>query len=121
MKSLEDLKKFREEALKKVEMRTQQKQYRVVVGMATCGITAGARLVLNRLMVEADKLNASCVITQMDCIGLCNHEPIIEVIDTQGNKTTYGHVDPDKAALILKRHVGLGEIVQDYVLKEDKE
>ena len=77
MKSLEDLKKMREEALKRVEMRDSEKEYRVVVGMATCGIAAGARPVLNRLVEEAAEKNYNCVITQTGCIGMCIYEPIV--------------------------------------------
>lgn len=116
MKSLEDLKKMREEALKKVEMRDGDKQYRVVVGLATCGITAGARPVLNRLVEETSKNNYSCVVTQTGCIGLCVYEPIVEVFDKQGSKTTYVQVNPEKAALILQRHIGKGEIVEEYTI-----
>ena len=81
MKSLEDLKKMREAALKKVEMREGGKDYRVVVGMATCGIAAGARPVLNRLVEETAKHDYNCVITQTGCIGMCVYEPIVEVYD----------------------------------------
>lgn len=120
MKSLEDLKKMREEALKKVDMRDNDKDYRVVVGMATCGIAAGARPVLNRLVEEASKNNYSCLVTQTGCIGLCVYEPIVEIFDRDGNKTTYVHVNPDKAAIILRRHVGLGERVEEYTIDSVK-
>ncbi len=120
MKNLEDLKKMREEALKKVEMRDSDKDYRVVVGMATCGIAAGARPVLNRLVEETSKNNYSCVVTQTGCIGLCVYEPIVEVFDKDGNKATYVHVDPEKAAVILRRHIGNGEIVEEYTIDSMK-
>ena len=79
MKSLEDLKKMREEALKRVEMRDSEKDYRVVVGMATCGIAAGARPVLNRLVEETADKNYNCTITQTGCIGMCIYEPIVDI------------------------------------------
>ncbi|MBP0985924.1 MAG: (2Fe-2S) ferredoxin domain-containing protein, partial [Oscillospiraceae bacterium] len=69
MKSLEELKKIREAALKKVEMREGGKDYRVVVGMATCGIAAGARPVLNRLVEETAKKDYNCTVSQTGCIG----------------------------------------------------
>ena len=116
MKSLEDLKKMREEALKKVDMRTGDKDYRVVVGMATCGIAAGARPVLNALVEESTKGNYSCLITQTGCIGICVKEPIVEVFDKENNKTTYVHVDADKAKKILQEHIGKGKIVEEYTI-----
>lgn len=120
MKSLEDLKKMREEALKKVDMRDGDKDYRVIVGMATCGIAAGARPVLNRLVEETARNSYSCVVTQTGCIGLCVYEPIVEVFDREGNKTTYVHVDPDKASIILQRHIGNGIRVDEFTIDNEK-
>lgn len=120
MKSLEDLKKMREEALKKVDMRTGEKDYKVVVGMATCGIAAGARPVLNSLVEETAKSEYSCFITQTGCIGLCVYEPIVEVFDKDNNKTTYVKVDAEKAKTILKEHIGNGKIVEEYTIDSVK-
>ncbi|MBO4235038.1 MAG: (2Fe-2S) ferredoxin domain-containing protein [Firmicutes bacterium] len=116
MKSLEDLKKMREEALKRVEMRDSDKEYRVVVGMATCGIAAGARTVLNRLVEETAEKNYNCAITQTGCIGMCIYEPIVEVYGKDGEHTTYVLVDPDKASRILEEHIGKGQIVEEYTI-----
>ncbi|HCY06059.1 MAG: (2Fe-2S) ferredoxin domain-containing protein [Erysipelotrichaceae bacterium] len=120
MKSLEDLKKMREQALKKVDMRSGDKDYRVVVGMATCGIAAGARPVLNALVQETANNDYNCIVTQTGCIGLCVQEPIVEVFDKDNNKTTYVKVDPDKALRILKEHVGNGKIVEEYTIDSVK-
>ncbi len=117
MKSLEDLKKLREQALKKVEMREGGKDYRVVVGMATCGIAAGARPVLNKLVEETANNNYNCTITQTGCIGMCVYEPIVEVFDKNEGHTTYVHVDPDKAIKILEEHIGKGNIVEEYTVE----
>lgn len=116
MKSLEDLKKMREKALKKVEMRDLDKKYRVVVGMATCGIAAGARPVLNRIVEETSEHNYSCVVTQTGCIGLCVYEPIVEVFDKDGGKTTYVHVTPEKASKILESHIKNDQILEEYTI-----
>lgn len=116
MKSLEDLKKMREEALKRVEMRDSEKDYRVVVGMATCGIAAGARPVLNRLVEETADKNYNCTITQTGCIGMCIYEPIVEVYGKDGEHTTYVLVDPDKAVRILEEHIGKGQIVEELTV-----
>ena len=116
MKSLEELKKMRADALRKVEMREGGKDYRVVVGMATCGIAAGARPVLNRLVEETAQKDYNCVVTQTGCIGMCVYEPIVEVYGKDGSHTTYVHVTPDKAAEILEKHIGQGEVVEDYTV-----
>ena len=116
MKSLEDLKKMREAALKKVEMREGGKDYRVVVGMATCGIAAGARPVLNKLVEETADKNYNCVVTQTGCIGMCVYEPIVEVYGKDGSHTTYVHVDQEKAVKILEEHVGKGHVVEEYTV-----
>ena len=94
MKSLEELKKLRDLSRSKIEMRNStDKKYRVVVGMATCGIAAGARPVLNALVEESAKGIYSCTVTQTGCIGMCSLEPIVEVYDETGAKTTYVKVD----------------------------
>ena len=120
MKSLEDLKRMREAALKKVEMREGGKDYRVVVGMATCGIAAGARPVLNRLAEDTAEHDYNCVVTQTGCIGMCVYEPIVEVYDKDGGHTTYVHVDPEKASKILAEHIGKGIIVDEYTVDAAK-
>ena len=116
MKSLADLKKMREDALKRVEMREGGKSYRVVVGMATCGISAGARPVLNRLVEETAAKGYDCAVTQTGCSGMCVYEPIVEVYGKDGEHTTYVHVDPDKASRILEEHIGQGKIVEEYTV-----
>ncbi len=116
MNSLADLKKMREAALKKVEMREGGKDYRVVVGMATCGIAAGARPVLNKLVEETAEKNYNWVVTQTGCSGMCVYEPIVEVYGKDGSHTTYVHVDPEKAVKILEEHVGKGNVVEEYTV-----
>lgn len=120
MKSLEDLKKLRDEALKKVSMRNGEFKYRIVVGMATCGIAAGARPVLNTLVEEVHLHNYPCSVSQTGCIGLCVYEPIVEIFDETGQKTTYVHVDEDKAKEILKSHIENGIILEKYTIGASK-
>ncbi|MBR2801858.1 MAG: (2Fe-2S) ferredoxin domain-containing protein [Erysipelotrichaceae bacterium] len=120
MKSLAELKKMREAALKKVEMREEGKDYRVVVGMATCGIAAGARPVLNRLVEETAEKDYNCVVTQTGCIGMCVYEPIVEVYGKDGSHTTYVHMTPEKAVKVLEQHIGKGEVVDEYTVDAAK-
>ena len=105
MKSLEELKRIREEAKKKMTMRLDtDNEYRIVVGMATCGIAAGARPVLNAIIDEVARRELPVTVTQTGCIGLCSLEPIVEVFDKDGNKTTYVSVTPEKGRRIVKKH-----------------
>ena len=121
MKSIADLKKLRDEAKAMVEMRDVNKEYRVVVGMATCGIAAGAKPVLNALVEEAAKNKVSNAnITQTGCIGMCTLEPIVEVYNRDGEKTTYIKVDEAKAIEILHSHIMNGKILEEYTVANFK-
>lgn len=120
MKSLAELQKLRDEAKKKIEMRDGDSDYRIVVGMATCGIAAGARPVLNALLEEVSRNDYSCTITQTGCIGMCTLEPIVEVFDKKGEKTTYVLVTPEKAREILVNHIGKGKIMEEYTVNAVK-
>ena len=118
MKSLEDLKRIREEAAKKMNIRDKKDGYRVVVGMATCGITAGARPVLNKIVEEVDKRGLNNVtVTQVGCMGECALEPIVEVYDPSGTRSTYCKVNPEKAVKILEEHVIGGKVVEEYLIE----
>ncbi len=116
MKSLEDLKRMRDEAKKQVELRDGEKDYRVVVGMATCGIASGARPVLSALVEDTARFGYNCVVTQTGCIGMCTLEPIVEVYNKDGEKTTYCKVTAETARRILKEHVGEGHPVAEFTV-----
>ena len=118
MKSLADLQKLREQAKKRLDLREGEAEYRVVVGMATCGIAAGARPVLNALVEEAANKNYNCVVTQTGCIGMCQFEPIVEVTLPGKEKVTYGKVTPEKVARIVVDHVVNGNPVVEYTIGE---
>ena len=117
MKSLEELKKLREESIKNIEMRNTDKDIRVVVGMATCGIAAGARPVLTTLVEEVSKRNLNNVhVVQTGCIGMCTLEPIVEVYSHDKEKVTYIHVDPEKAKRIVAEHLANNNVVYEYTI-----
>ncbi len=121
MKSLEELMALRDAAKAKMTTRDDSTAVtRVVVGMATCGIAAGARPVLNRLVEETAAKNYNCVVTQTGCIGMCVYEPIVEVYGKDGSHTTYVHMTPAKAEKVLEQHVGKGEIVEEYTVEAAK-
>lgn len=112
IKSLEDLKKAREEALKKRELKATSGAVQVIVGMGTCGIAAGARDAMKAILDTIEKETMSGVIvTQTGCIGLCEKEPIVQVVIGEQPKVTYGKVTAEVARRIMKEHVGGGKIV----------
>ncbi len=116
-KSLADLQAIRKKTLDNINLRTGREGYRIVVGMATCGIAAGSRPVLTRIMDEVAKQELTDVtVAQTGCIGLCRVEPIVEVVDKEGNKTTYVKVDEEKAGRIIEEHIKGGQIIKDMLL-----
>ncbi len=119
MKSLDELKALRDKAKLSVKERTEQEGFRVVVGMATCGIAAGARPVMTALLDEVAKQNLENVtVTQTGCIGICRYEPIVEVTDNEGKKVTYIKMTPDKAKTVIEQHIKLGSPVMEYAISE---
>lgn len=117
MKSLKELEKIRERALSDIDVRKSTHSVRIVVGMATCGIAAGARPVLNAFADEVGKRKLSDVsVTQTGCIGVCRLEPIVEVYAPEKEKVTYVNVSPDMAARIVAEHIVNGNPVTEYTI-----
>ena len=119
MKSLEELKAIRDRMQSEVNLRESGKaSIRVVVGMATCGIASGARPVLTTLsnLVQEKGLTDKIVVTQTGCIGLCQYEPIVEVLEAGKEKITYIKMNPEKAIEVVERHLIGGYPVEKYTL-----
>lgn len=119
MKSLAELQAIRDKMKDKVVLREGVDERRVVVGMATCGISAGARPVLNAFVegVNAEGLASKVSVTQTGCIGLCQYEPIVEVYDAAG-KTTYVKMTADKAKRVIEDHLKNGKVVSEFTVAE---
>ena len=119
MKSLAELQAIKEKMRDKVILREGLNSVRVVVGMATCGIAAGARPVFNALIDEVAKRDLENVkVTRAGCIGMCKLEPIVEVFEPGEEKVTYVKVDADKAVEIIEKHIVGGNVVEEYLLNE---
>jgi NADP-reducing hydrogenase subunit HndB len=119
MKSLDELKAIREKMQSQIDLRYENEHAstRIVVGMATCGIAAGARTVLKALSDSIhEKKIENVIVTQTGCIGLCQYEPIVEVIEAGKDKVTYINMDEKKAQEIIEQHIIRGQIVNEYTI-----
>ena len=120
MKTLAELMAIKEATMQKMTVRedTGDDAIRVVVGMATCGIAAGARPVLNAFVDEVAKRNLKGVtVSQTGCIGMCQYEPIVEVIQPGKDKVTYVKMTADKVAKVVNDHIVNGNPVAEYTVK----
>ena len=123
MKSLEELRAIREKMQGKVGVRAEnENQIRVVVGMATCGIASGARPVLTALSdaVQEQNLSEKISVSQTGCIGLCQYEPIVEVMEPGREKVTYVKMTPEKAMEVFRLHLKGGQVVTKYTLAAEQ-
>ena len=122
MKSLAELAAIREKMKDKVAIREGSGEIRVVVGMGTCGIAAGARPVLNTFVEEISKegLSEKATVSQTGCIGICQYEPVVEVFQEGKEKVTYVKINPDKAKRIVVEHIKGGKVVTEYTIGHSK-
>ncbi len=118
MKSLAELAAIREKMKDKVVLREGTGEIRVVVGMATCGIAAGARPVLNAFVEEVTKagLGDKVTVSQTGCIGVCQFEPVVEIFEADKEKVTYVKMSAEKAAEVVEKHLKGGKVVSEYTI-----
>lgn len=119
MKSLAELKAIRDKAKAELDLRKENPNAaRVLVGMATCGIAAGARPVLNAFIEEISKrgLTDSITVTQTGCIGICQYEPVVEIEVPGEEKVTYVKVAPEMVPRIVSDHLVNHNVVTEYTI-----
>ena len=117
MKSFAELEAIRQKTLDQVNLRREHEGTRIVVGMATCGIAAGARPVMLAFLDEVRKRNLLDVtVAQTGCIGMCRLEPMVEISVPGQEKVTYVKVKPDMVARIVAEHVVNGRPVDEYTI-----
>lgn len=119
MKSLDELKAIREKMQGQIGIRNEAGAgTRVVVGMATCGIASGARPVLSALSEAVSKKGLTDVmVTQTGCIGLCQFEPIVEIMEPDKEKVTYVKMTPEKALEVVESHLVRGQVLKEYTIQ----
>ncbi len=119
MKSLAELEAIRQRTLERINLRREDESenIRVVVGMATCGIAAGARPVMMEFMNEINKRSLKEVtVSQTGCIGMCRLEPMVDVYLPGKEKVTYVHMTPEKARRVVAEHIVNGRPVTEYTI-----
>lgn len=118
IKSLEELKRIREAALQKKQLKAMPGNIQVIVAMGTCGIAAGARDTMKSVLkyIETEKVNGVTV-TQTGCLGRCEEEPIVQVVLGDQPKVVYGKVNARIAEKIMKQHVQNGRPVQENIIQ----
>jgi NADP-reducing hydrogenase subunit HndB len=120
--NMEQLKKLKEKAQKQIALREGGKKYRVVVGMGTSGVAAGAREVMTTMLDEIEKQNVGSVeVCVTGEIGMVNAEPMVRVEETSGEKTVYGNVNLEGARKIVTEHLQKGRKVQELAVGQAKE
>jgi NADP-reducing hydrogenase subunit HndB len=121
MKSLAELQAIKDKMKNKIVLREGSGDIRVVVGMATCGIAAGARPVLGAFVeaVNDAGLNDKVTVSQTGCVGYCQLEPIVEIYEAGKDKVTYVHMTADKAREVVEKHLKGGKVVSEYTVSDD--
>ena len=122
MKSLAELQAIKDRMKDKVVLREGSSDIRVVVGMATCGIAAGARPVLNAFVegVNAEGLSDKITVSQTGCIGICQFEPVVEVFEAGKEKVTYVKMNAEKAKEVIEKHLKGGNVIGEYTIAASK-
>ncbi|MBQ8136249.1 MAG: (2Fe-2S) ferredoxin domain-containing protein [Clostridia bacterium] len=119
MKSMAELEAIRQRTLQRINLRREDESenIRVVIGMATCGIAAGARPVMMSFMDEINKRGLSQVtVSQTGCIGMCRLEPMVDVYLPGKEKVTYVHMTPEKVGRVVAEHIVNGRPVTEYTI-----
>lgn len=122
MKSLQELALIRERMKDKVILRQGIKPTRVIVGMGTCGIAAGARNVLNAFVegVAENGLLDNVTVSQTGCLGICKYEPVVEVFEFGNEKVTYVNMTPERVSRVIEEHIKGGHAVAEYTLENNQ-
>jgi NADP-reducing hydrogenase subunit HndB len=113
--SIEDFKKLQEESRRSIRMRTKAGT-RIIVGMGTCGIAAGARETLQAIVAELQRREIDAHVTTVGCIGMCASEPLVDIEQAEGTRITYGSVKPEMIPRLIDEHLIKGRVVREWVV-----
>jgi NADP-reducing hydrogenase subunit HndB len=113
--SIEDFKKLQEESRRGIRVRTQTGT-RIIVGLGTCGIAAGARETMQAILSELKRREIDAQVTTVGCIGMCACEPLVDIEQVGGARISYGPVKPDMVPRLIEEHLVNGRVVQEWVV-----
>jgi NADP-reducing hydrogenase subunit HndB len=114
LKSLEDLKRIREEVQKDIKVRLKTGTT-ITVGMGTCGIAAGARETMLAILEELRRREIDAHVTTVGCIGMCSKEPLVDIEQAGQQRITYGNVHPDMVSRLIEEHLIKGNVIREWV------
>ncbi len=115
LKTLEDLKRVRDEAQQTLKVRLDTGTT-ITVGMGTCGIAAGARETMHGIIEELARQHIDAHVATVGCIGMCVKEPLVDIEQAGQPRITYGNVKPDMVARIIDEHLVKGHPVEEWVI-----
>ena len=115
LKNLEELQQLRDKVQTAMKARTQASTT-VIVGMGTCGISAGAREVMRAILVELEARGIDAHVVTTGCIGMCSKEPLVDIQQGDEPRVTYGNVTPDMVPRLIDEHLGQGNVVTEWVV-----
>jgi NADP-reducing hydrogenase subunit HndB len=117
LKSVDQLKRLREEMRQSYQVRSQTST-RIIVGMGTCGIVAGAREVMQAIMAELEKRKIEANVETTSCIGMCVKEPLVDIEQAGQTRITYGNIKPDMVPRLIEEHLVQGKIIHDWAVAQ---
>jgi len=113
--SIEDFKQLQEESRRLIQPRTQTSP-RIIIGLGTCGIAAGARETMQAVLGELKRRAIDAQVTIVDCIGMCAYEPLVDIEQAEGTRISYGPILPDMVPRLIEEHLINGRVVQEWVV-----
>jgi NADP-reducing hydrogenase subunit HndB len=113
--TIDDFKKLRQDARRDIRVRSQTGT-KIIIGMGTCGIAAGARETMRAILEELNKRHIDAHVTTVGCIGRCAFEPLVDVEQAGGSRITYGNIHPDMVPRLIEEHLIQGRVVDDWVV-----
>ncbi len=115
LKNIEELKKIRAEALKDIMVRTQTGT-RIIIGMGTCGIAAGARDVMHAILRELAERKIEAHVETVGCVGMCAKEPLVDIEQAGKSRIRYANVSPENVPRLIEEHLVKGNVVQEWAI-----
>jgi len=115
LKTIEELQKLRDEAQRDIRVRTETGT-KIIVGMGTCGIAAGARETMHAILEELKKREVDAHVTTVGCIGMCVKEPLVDIEQAGKPRVTYSNVHPDMVPRLIEEHLINGRVVEEWVV-----